>query len=848
MRYIFLILILISLQVEVSRCQTLDSISPLFVDGTSFSNIVITITGQNFVINRDQYININGGIVGVTIESATKITFKLPATTSDVTLFTISYPSSGSQIKLPVVYFDQNSFLQENQYAYLSGKGFDAITNILFSFTSLDGTVKSMGGVKNDSSTIFLLMSGYGSSLNIIDFQNNVVIFTFIAQITPVFQSSLITNSIWRAQIYYLPTGGGPIDIRFNNYKTLFINLTNIASTPTAYVTIPNEAFYTPVPMITAFNSAGATITKYTYATTLLTYSFANSTVNVTGSALAMTVGTLVLSGLDSPLEAAVQEKRTLFSFPYPENISCSSIFVKDQYRRSNNLLICPTPSILGIQPPPSPTENSVVTITGRNIIDSLVDTLENYILYPDGTKKPCLSNQFDSTTNTSIVKCNVAPGSGTFKFHSGYQVSNQFTEISYRYNPYIESVTPTKFGTPGTVTIVGRDFDSSNLVVKIGGYLCTSPLVLDSKTITCLFQSNISSSSQPLEVSISIDTIFNSKSDVFLYTKPEQQCPIGSNGQVCSAHGNCNQQLQCDCNNDWESNDCSLPNLGVGLTPPVVNENNTTSTITTPSGTKYDIGIAMINELDSNSNIIQSYNINNIQWLNVTQDNVTFLYKTILDNKSTLQVTLTINDKDERLYYNFAGDIIPILPKSIKYQIELYNWTFGSTQNNVEFVFKSAITESTNNECSKKETTTTQSNSDNTIRNIQMSMNGETLIGTFSDRMILDTRPTYNKVNKLTTDQINKYQLDTTTAVVYTSIQTSYFKNSIIVDPNFGVLVSSTPDECSISKGMPNWKLAVIIVCSVVGAAILVTAVWMLFKKNQRVKIIALKLKARNK
>ncbi|KAF2072710.1 hypothetical protein CYY_005970, partial [Polysphondylium violaceum] len=65
-----------------------------------------------------------------------------------------------------------------------------------------------------------------------------------------------------------------------------------------------------------------------------------------------------------------------------------------------------------------------------------------------------------------------------------------------------------------------------------------------------------------------------------------------------------------------------------------------------------------------------------------------------------------------------------------------------------------------------------------------------------------------------------------------------------VIVDPNFGVLVSSTPDECSISKGMPNWKLAVIIVCSVVGAVILITVIWVLCKKNHRGKIIALKLK----
>jgi len=44
------------------------------------------------------------------------------------------------------------------------------------------------------------------------------------------------------------------------------------------------------------------------------------------------------------------------------------------------------------------------------------------------------------------------------------------------------------------------------------------------------------------------------------------------------------------------------------------------------------------------------------------------------------------------------------------------------------------------------------------------------------------------------------------------------------------------------------NWKIAVIVVCSVVGAAIIVTAVWMLFKNNSTMKIIGHKLKKINK
>ncbi|KAF2069599.1 hypothetical protein CYY_009090 [Polysphondylium violaceum] len=426
---------------------------------------------------------------------------------------------------------------------------------------------------------------------------------------------------------------------------------------------------------------------------------------------------------------------------------------------------------------------------------------------------------------------------------------------------PIIVSISSTVYQVPATVTIVGNNFFNVDLRVEIVGSftsICGDALASqDTKSITCLFKSDIKLNyiGDALHVVVYVNSTMVYKQSIFTYIRPDE-CPIGSNGQVCSGHGSCNQQqTTCTCEQGWETNDCSVKSLGgVGVTPPIVNENNTTSTIVTPNGNKFDIGIAMINELDSsNSNIIQSYNINNIKWKKVVKDNNTFIYSTELPNKSTLQAMLTINDKDERVYFNFGGDIIPILPKSIKYQIELYNWTFGSTQNNVEIIFKSGLTLS-NDECNGNDNDNKKASTqsiDNSVRNIQITVNGETLIGTFSDRMILDGRPTYNKVNKLTTDQISKYQLDSTAAAtIYTSILTSYFNNSVIVDPNFGVLISSTTQGCATgTKGLANWKIAVIIVCSIVGTAILVTTIWLVVKQNHgSVKIIALKLKRKSK
>ncbi|KAF2069670.1 hypothetical protein CYY_009018, partial [Polysphondylium violaceum] len=78
--------------------------------------------------------------------------------------------------------------------------------------------------------------------------------------------------------------------------------------------------------------------------------------------------------------------------------------------------------------------------------------------------------------------------------------------------NPSISMITSTKYGAPGTVTIVGNDFVNLNLVVTIGGSFCGKIVVSqDLTTITCLFQSDVSvpNDNTLLEVSVTIDHKF---------------------------------------------------------------------------------------------------------------------------------------------------------------------------------------------------------------------------------------------------------------------------------------------------------------------------------------------------
>ncbi|KAF2068863.1 hypothetical protein CYY_009816, partial [Polysphondylium violaceum] len=402
------------------------------------------------------------------------------------------------------------------------------------------------------------------------------------------------------------------------------------------------------------------------------------------------------------------------------------------------------------------------------------------------------------------------------------------------RPNPIVISSTSTKYLTPGIVTIEGAHFElSESLFVSIGGSICSNAVSNQEGTsITCQYLSDIAvtDSQKPLDVFVNIDSKYNTTKAVFLYVKQDKACPVNVNGLVCSGHGTCSPQFTCSCEQGWESYDCSLENKRPNIPDPSINPNDTSSTIVTPSGTMFDVGIVLINELDPNNNIVHSYNISAIQWNNITkQDNIFVYSTTLLNTGSTLNVKLTVNTLNERIYYDFAGDIIPILPKSIKYQVELQNYTFGATLNTMEFIFKSGISQR-GGECVYDESTKTQTSLDS-VRSIQMTLNGETLVGTFSDRIVIDDRPSYNKVSKLVDQQITQNGLDTQN--VYVSITTAYFQQSVVVDPNFGVLISAQGDEQACKKPFEAWKIGTIVACSTIGVAAAGTTAVMIKKKR---------------
>jgi len=543
-----------------------------------------------------------------------------------------------------------------------------------------------------------------------------------------------------------------------------------------------------------------------------------------------------IVNGLHSNPIPVTSSNSSHVQIQYPLDSQCGAAFISNaDIRVTNNDIVCPTPVILNSIFIPNANGGTVI-VNGYFFYKLLYGTIDTIaITYTvdigDGNiPKPCnsVSQAWNSNNSTYTVTCDFN-SPGTFKFIATTMI-DQTSSVVLGYNPTITSSTSTKYGVPGIITIIGSKFVNLDLHVSIGGSVCQNAKASpNGESITCSFQSDVAMiDNNAIDVFVGMGTTLNSTKAVFLYTKANE-CPTGSNKQVCSGHGTCNSQLTCDCDKGWESFDCSI-NSGTIIPDPSVNPNDTSSTIITPSGTLFDIGIVLINEIDNNNNIVQSYNVSSINWNNITKQDNQHSYTTTFPNtNATLNVKLTVNTLDERIYYNFAGDVIPILPKSIKYQVELQNYTFSASLNTMEFIFKSGIMKE-GGECIYDESTNTQLIG-NSVRSIQMTLNGETLIGTFSDRIVLDDRPSYNKVNKLTNDQITKYKLNQES--IYVSITTSTFRQSVVVDPNFGVLISSKPDPDACKKPFAAWKVGLIVAAGVIAIALIVGTVMLIKKKK---------------
>ncbi|EAL72027.1 EGF-like domain-containing protein [Dictyostelium discoideum AX4] len=438
---------------------------------------------------------------------------------------------------------------------------------------------------------------------------------------------------------------------------------------------------------------------------------------------------------------------------------------------------------------------------------------------------------------------------------------------FSFSYQPpTITSVSSTIYKKPGVVTIKGSSF-CSQPTITIGDDSCSQPILSvgnDYDSLTCNFQSNAGLSNSTLLVSIICDTIQNTSSQSFVYIR-DDPCPSSSTG-VCSGptNGKCNEdQRQCECNTGYSGFSCSNK-VDTQVKPPIPIINDTKTVIETgiETGVQFEIGIIQIREIQSfnNDKVVKYINLKNEKWNLITKstdlnDIVIYTYGLIVNNNKTkINVQIMINSGNSTSY-DFLGDTFTLLPNSVKYQVEIIEWDFGATLNSLQVLFESKITATNNNnncdndnqdqEISKNILMNGQS-----IRTIEMkSINGDILVGTFSNRLKIDERVVVSSIEILSQDSLLSSNISTTqNQSVIQAITINYFKTNAIIDPNFGVLLSNdqntpSPNGCNENTNSSNkfasWKIAVIVVCSVVGISLIVVSTSIIYRKIRNKSLI---------
>eukprot|EP01133_Synstelium_polycarpum_P012131 gene12132-14193_t len=556
--------------------------------------------------------------------------------------------------------------------------------------------------------------------------------------------------------------------------------------------------------------------------------------------------------GNDASILGLTQSPITRFQSITPTTISILKAPLAGSLR-SGKVII----SVNGLQSSPHVFyfEPRIIYTSQISVAGGPITIIGDYINLLSYAGEPLLSIEIDDVPCTQPVdivggiQCNAPAGSG--KNHPLELLlangATTISNISYR-APHISGVSSTTYNTTGLVTISGDSFAAKNLVVTIGGLVCTDPTVTPT-SITCTFLSNVTipEGSTSLITEVSVDgQPYSSYSFIYLATNI---CPSG-----CSNHGTC-VNSQCVCEPQYNgARDCSVKladkNTEITIIPPkvspiapeaIIGSNSTSSDKTE---VLFDIGITHIREMYQNNTAHLTLAIADIQWTNFTAtDNILSYIGSFPNQGLRLSVNVTVFG-DSASTYDFAGDTFVVLPNAVKYQIEVSNWTFSSNLNFLQVVFITQTTRVEKSDCDREVTVASDAS-----RVLEITKGSTVMRGRFSDRVIVDSRVAKSIVAPLSVSDTlsQEYALKSPDKVTtLTSVTSPYFINNLIIDPSFGsLLVAENPlDTCGGSSSSSTWKLPVIVVCAVIGASLIVLGAILIRKRlGYRTKLISLKL-----
>ncbi|KAN0040813.1 hypothetical protein ACTFIV_003349 [Dictyostelium citrinum] len=423
-----------------------------------------------------------------------------------------------------------------------------------------------------------------------------------------------------------------------------------------------------------------------------------------------------------------------------------------------------------------------------------------------------------------------------------------------------LDSIDPTDEN-GGTTYLYGYfGITTRKLVISIGGSECINIQQINETLIKCEVVPGTGFKDvllQDRDLQIRVTNLF--QYFVPITTNSPKQCLNdcgGPNRGICLASSGCS------CISPWIGNDCMSKIVTIPQPPTIFSNPSTEITF-------IDISNNTNNEIDNNNNnklfqsVISIVKLREIDQLNqkefnsfelkewiITQINThLFQYQTKINNSDSItDITVTSQWFNNQSIIEFANQTIKINPSSIKYTIKISNYKFSNKQNKLQLVMKASISVNKTNDniCPHQEFGETSNGDDSNYLKVQV--DNHSLYGRLIKRALIDSIPRSIENIKLDSSSSSS-SLSTSTSSLVIGITVPFFKNEIIIDPDFSLLVGSIPNPdnpiCSLKTNSSNslWiknsisTLYTIIVCGFFGIVAISTIVIFSYLKVIEIK-----------
>ncbi|KAK5579526.1 hypothetical protein RB653_009210 [Dictyostelium firmibasis] len=318
-----------------------------------------------------------------------------------------------------------------------------------------------------------------------------------------------------------------------------------------------------------------------------------------------------------------------------------------------------------------------------------------------------------------------------------------------------------------------------------------------------------------------------------------------GKNQGYCSSTG-------CICYAPWIGLTCTSQIIIVPQ--PTINTTNPQTEIpTTPTDNsqtsseesqkmifKSLISLVSLRELNFNSEEVKNHIFD--QWIYTPINQFKNQYFTTI---SSTNITVTLEWFNQTTSIEFANQNLTMNPSTIKYTIEITNYPFVNKLNQLQLVMSASLTLNSNDICSLNQFGNTSTGDDSNYLKIQIE--NHSLYGRFIKRAIIDN--IVKSINNVLLDSsLNVIDSSSSSIQSFIGITIPYYTKSIIVDPDFSVLIDSKSASdnddsiCTKNKsGLTTSQLAGIIIGSVgFAAVIIISSVYFVVRRRNQKKFEA--------